>query len=176
MELILLSKSNQSRFSQFVLDFGINRKNDRLRQEAIKFIESLRNLPEYKALIEEGAEEGLQNGDEEIRFLKTDLTQAEDILVGQSKLLVELIKYTITGNLKQLQQKCLLKSTDGQDPYQICLLLLQSRGIAIKAYDPSRDHCVLNTREWNPLHYAIYFQQYRTMKYLIEQCGLGFNI
>ena len=99
------------------MDFGINRKNDRLRQEAIKFIESLRNLPEYKALIEEGAEEGLQNGDEEIRFLKTDLTQAEDNLVGQSKLLVELIKYTITGNLKQLQQKCLLKSTDGQDPY-----------------------------------------------------------
>ena len=31
MELILLSKSNQSRISQFILDFGINRKNDRLR-------------------------------------------------------------------------------------------------------------------------------------------------
>lgn len=100
MELILLSKSNQSRFSQFILDFGINRKDDRLRHEAIKFIESLRILPEYKALIEEGAEEGLQNGDEEVKFLKTDITQADNILAGQSKLLVELIKYTITGNLK----------------------------------------------------------------------------
>ncbi|MFN9910884.1 MAG: hypothetical protein ACK56F_33065, partial [bacterium] len=30
-ELVLLSKSNQTRFSQFILDYCINRKEDRLR-------------------------------------------------------------------------------------------------------------------------------------------------
>jgi hypothetical protein len=59
MELVLLSKSNQSRFSSFILDFGIHRKDDRFRQEALKFIECLRNLPEYVSLIEEGTEEAI---------------------------------------------------------------------------------------------------------------------
>ncbi len=58
-ELILLSKSCQSRFSQFILDYGINRKEDRLRTEAMKFIECLRNLPEYEPLIEEGTVEAI---------------------------------------------------------------------------------------------------------------------
>ena len=30
-ELVLLTKSSQSRFSQFILDYSINRKEDRLR-------------------------------------------------------------------------------------------------------------------------------------------------
>jgi hypothetical protein len=75
-ELVLLSKSSQSRYSQFILDYGINRKEDRLRTEAMKFIECLRNLPEYEPLIEEGTVEAIPNGDEEVKFLKKDITQA----------------------------------------------------------------------------------------------------
>ena len=75
-ELVLLSKSSQSRYSQFILDYGINRKEDMLRTEAMKFIECLRNLPEYEPLIEEGTVEAFPNGDEEVKFLKKDITQA----------------------------------------------------------------------------------------------------
>ena len=85
------------------------------------------------------------------------MTQAEDMLKGSSRLLMDIIKVTITGNLKQLQQKCIAKEMGDLDKHQLGVLLLQTRGLAVKAYDPSRDHCVLNTREWNPLHYAIYF-------------------
>lgn len=72
-ELLLLSKSNQSRFCRFILDYGTNRKDDRFRQEALKFIECLRALPEYEPLIEEGSEEAIMNGDEEVKFIKKDL-------------------------------------------------------------------------------------------------------
>jgi hypothetical protein len=82
------------------------------------------------------------------------------MLKGSSKNLIDIIKFTITGNLKQLQQKCIKRDeTESEaDIHNLCILMLQTRGLAVKAYDPSRDHCVLNTREWNPLHYAIYFQ------------------
>jgi hypothetical protein len=36
----------------------------------------LRNLPEYEPLIEEGTVEAISNGDEEVKFLKKDITQA----------------------------------------------------------------------------------------------------
>lgn len=62
---------------QFILDYCINRKDDRIRQEAIKFIECLRTLPDYVALIEEGTEEALQNGEEEVKFLQKDLKEAD---------------------------------------------------------------------------------------------------
>ena len=58
-ELVLLTKSCQSRFCQFILDYGINRKEDRLRTEAVKFIECLRHLPEYEPLIEESSVEAI---------------------------------------------------------------------------------------------------------------------
>jgi hypothetical protein len=58
-ELVLLSKSQQSRFSRFILEFGLNRKDDRYRSEALKFIECLRYLSEYEALVEEGTEEAI---------------------------------------------------------------------------------------------------------------------
>jgi hypothetical protein len=82
------------------------------------------------------------------------------MLKGSSKNIIDVTKFTITGNLKQLQQKLIQKDTpDGGDldNHQLTIQLLSTRGLAVKAYDPSRDHCVLNTREWNPLHYAIYF-------------------
>lgn len=30
------------------------------------------------------------------------------------------------------------------------------RGFAVKAYDP--DQAIINTREWNPIHFAIFFR------------------
>jgi hypothetical protein len=51
----------------------VNRKDDIYRQQALKFIECLRVLPEYEPLIEEGSEEAILNGDEEVKFIKKDL-------------------------------------------------------------------------------------------------------
>ena len=168
-ELILLSKSNQSRFSQFILDFGLNRKDDRLRQEAMKFIECLRNLPEYAPLIEEGSEEAIMNGDEEVKFMKMDLQQVKKMLevtpLLPSSHLFDLIKFTITGNLKHLQKEITVSSFL-QDEHSLHLLILNTRGLAVKAYDSSRENTLINTREWNPVHYAIYFQQYKLLKML----------
>jgi hypothetical protein len=36
--------------------------------------------------------------------LKRDLLQAQQMLVGPSALSIDILKYTITGNLKQLQK------------------------------------------------------------------------
>jgi hypothetical protein len=43
------------------------------------------------------------------------------------------------------------------------LLLLNTRGLAVKAYDHSRDNTLLSTREWTPLHYAVFFQHYKLL-------------
>jgi len=97
--LVLLSKSNQSRFCHFILDYGTNRKDDRFRQEALKFIECLRTLPEYEPLIEEGSEEAIIHGDEEVKFIKKDLTRAAK-LIGPAAAISDIIKFSITGNVK----------------------------------------------------------------------------
>lgn len=72
----------------------------------MKFIECLRNLPEYAPLIEEGSEEAIMNGDEEVKFMKMDLQQVKKMLevtpLLPSSHLFDLIKFTITGNLKHL--------------------------------------------------------------------------
>lgn len=39
----------------------------------MKFIERLKELPEYEPIIEEGVEEAIKNGDEEVKFLKKDM-------------------------------------------------------------------------------------------------------
>lgn len=57
---------------------------DRLSDEADKFIDCLRKINDFEPLIEEGKVENLLNGDEEIKFLKKDLNEAGDILVGPS--------------------------------------------------------------------------------------------
>jgi hypothetical protein len=58
-ELCLLSKSNLSRFSRFILEYGIKRKDDALKRAAWRFIDRLKELPEYEAIIEEGSEEAI---------------------------------------------------------------------------------------------------------------------
>jgi hypothetical protein len=156
-ELVLLSKSNQSRFSRFILDYGIQRKDDRLRQEALKFIECLRHLPEYEPLVEEGTEEAIMNGDEEVKFIKKDLLVAKRQLVGPAARIVDLIAYTITGNIKQFQKLFPEASPLEQDAHALHLLILNTRGIGVKAYDQARDNTLIPTREWNPVHCTLYF-------------------
>ena len=48
-------------------------------------------------------------------------------------------------------------------------MLLATRGLAVKAYDQSRDNQVIPTREWNPVLYAIYFQQYKLLRMYAEE-------
>lgn len=98
-ELLLLSKSQSSRFCQFIMDYGVNRKDDIYRQQALKFIECLRPLSEFEALIEEGTEEALVNGDEEVKFIKKDLSLAKK-LTGPAESLAEVLKFSITGNVR----------------------------------------------------------------------------
>lgn len=51
-------------------------------------------------MIEDNSEEPFFFGDEEVKFIKPDLLAALKCLDGQSKHLLGLIKYSITGNLK----------------------------------------------------------------------------
>ena len=104
----------------------------------MKFIECLRNLPEYEPLIEEGTVEAIPNGDEEVKFLKKDITQAKETLVGPAAFLVDIIKFTITGNFKKLQKVISSASLNATDAHSLHQLLLETRGLAVKAYDPTR--------------------------------------
>ncbi len=153
-ELKVLSKSNQSRFSQFILDFMIKRKDDIYKKQALKFIERLKELPEYEPIIEEGVEEAIQCGDEEVKFLK------KDMLDCKLTLMQDLVKFSITGNVVQIRK--LLESENVKTTG-----LLDNRGFAVKAYDP--DHSIINTREWNPVLYSIFFRQLKTLQYYVEE-------
>jgi hypothetical protein len=53
-------------------------------------------------------------------------------------------------------------------------MLLNTRGLAVKAYDHSRDNTLLATREWNPIHYAIFFQQYKLLRmFVLDMSGVS---
>lgn len=58
-ELKLLSKTNQSNFSKFILDYMIKRKDDKVKNYALKFIDKLKELPEYEPIILEGSEDAI---------------------------------------------------------------------------------------------------------------------
>lgn len=122
------------------------------------------------------------NGDEEVKFIKKDLLVAKRQLVGPAAKLVDLIAYTITGNIKQIQKLIPEASPLEQDAHALHLLILNTRGIAVKAYDQARDNTVIPTREWNPVHFALYFQQYKLLKMLVEDLsgaapgGLGADL
>jgi hypothetical protein len=94
LELEVLSASNATRFSNFVMDYVIKRKDDVYRQHAIKLVEQLKSLPEYLPLIEQGDEESLPDGPEEVKLMKKDIKDAPYPFI------VDLIKFSITNNLK----------------------------------------------------------------------------
>lgn len=65
--------------------------------------------------------------------------------------MLEIVKYTITGNVKQIQkiiEREQLKG-GGSDIYDV-------RGFAAKAYD--YEQSIINTREWNPVLYCVFFR------------------
>lgn len=76
------------------MEFGIKRKNDIYRVEAVKLVERLRDIPEFVPIIEEGDEEAIFDGPEEVKFLKVD------IIALPATYIVDIIKYTITANSK----------------------------------------------------------------------------
>jgi hypothetical protein len=75
------------------------------------------------------------NGDEEVKFIKKDLLVAKRQLLGPAAKLVDLIAYTITGNMKQIQKLIPEASPFEQDAHALHLLILNTRGIGVKAYD-----------------------------------------
>lgn len=72
----------------------IKRKDDYIRIEAMKLVDRLKELPEYEPIIEEGVEEAIKIGDEEIKFLKKDTKECNQ------EYHLNLIKFTIMGNIK----------------------------------------------------------------------------
>ena len=118
--------------------------------EALKFVERLRELGSgnvYEAIIEEGCEEAVMNGEEEVKFLKKDIKQCTE--KEHIKYMQDIIKFTITGNQQKLQKLIEEHALSASDLYD-------TRGFAVKAYDPEKT--IINTREWNPFHFAIYFR------------------
>lgn len=121
----------------------IKRKDDVHKKQALKFIERLKELPEYEPIIEEGVEEAIQCGNEEVKFLR------KDMLDCKMSVMKDLVKYSITGNINLIK-----KAMDFEK--LTALNLYDNRGFAVKAYDP--DHAIINTREWNPVLYSIFFR------------------
>lgn len=163
-ELKVLTKSNQTRFSKFILDYLIKHRDDMVRQEALKFIERLKELPEYEPIIEEGVEEAVQVGDEEVKFMRKDMLECREKGVA---FLAEVVKFVITGNVKQLQKLVAEEKLGPLDFYD-------ARGFAVKAFDP--DQAIINTREWNPVHFAVYFRQMKTLQWLVDELGVNLRV
>ena len=86
---------------------GIRRKSivgsgieDRIKVESRKFIDKLSKLEEFMPIMQEGTEEAITTGDEEVKFLKKDLR----MLCSEINFMHEFIMYTIKGNIKALQK------------------------------------------------------------------------
>lgn len=97
-ELKLLSQVNRSRFSQFILDYGVKRGPDIYKEAASQLIKRLSALPEYEAIIKEGKEEAIISGKEEINYIK------KDVDVCPLPFFWEIISHTIQGNLKVIEK------------------------------------------------------------------------
>lgn len=79
----------------------------------------------------------------------------------------DIIKFTITGNQQKLKKLIEDHSLTANDIYD-------TRGFAVKAYDPEKT--IMNTREWNPFHFAIFFRQLPVLKYLTGLPGVNLKI
>ena len=154
-ELKLLTQVNQSRFSQFILDHGIKRPNDVYKEHALMFIKRLSALAEYEPIIKEGREDAIMNGKEEINFIKRDV---ETCPLG---FYWEFIQHSISGNVKVLERLVATEKLTALDIYDI-------RGFAVKCFEKAyetkeNNPTVMNTREWNPVMYGIYYRQLKVV-------------
>jgi len=143
LELKLLSRSNQNLFGQFIVDIKFKRKDDAIKQVSLQFIEKLREIEQFKKLIESGDEESIQNGLEEVKILKLDINDAPETFYS------ELVKYSVTGNVKQLEKIVEQQNLTANDLYDL-------RGFRVKAYTYSGE--IVATRMWNPVIYAVFFR------------------
>lgn len=82
-------------------------------------------------------------GDEELRFMKRDVKNSP------FPYLIDMIKFSITGNIKQIEKLVDKNKLTSTDIYDI-------RGVQVKLFDSTGN--MLNTRMWNPVHYAIFYR------------------
>lgn len=98
------------------------RKEDAWKKAGLLFIDQLNKIEIFQKLIEQGNEETIQNGTEEVKILQIDIADAPFPYYS------EFIKYTITGNLKQLKKLVQQELIKTEDIYDL-------RGFRVKAYD-----------------------------------------
>lgn len=79
----------------------------------------------------------------------------------------EIVRFTITGNFKQLEKIVSRENLTNKD-------ILDLRGFAAKAYD--FENSIINTREWNPVIFSIFFRQHRTLAYYIDDMAVNLKI
>jgi hypothetical protein len=63
--------------------------------------------------------------------------------------IVNILKHSITGELKEI------RSLIDKEKLSYSAIL-DCRGLAVKAYDSEKE--MINTREWNPVAFAIFFK------------------
>lgn len=78
-----------------------------------------------------------------------------------------MIKATVNNNVKKVQQIIEQEKLDVNDIYEM-------RGIQVKIFDYQK--ALINTRMWNPLHYALYFGQVSVIEYLINDMKMNAKI
>lgn len=87
----MLSKSQEQLISEFILNFGIKRRDDQLKTEALKLIGHLKELPEYEFIIEEGAEDSITaKNDQVVTYLRKDAKVCNDL-----PYIIEILKLVI---------------------------------------------------------------------------------
>ena len=129
------------------------------------FIKRLSALEEYEPIIKEGREDAIMNGKEEINFIK------KDVETCPLPFFWEFIQHSIGGNLKVLERLVASEKLTALDIYDI-------RGFAVKCFEKAYESkennpTVMNTREWNPVHFAIYYRQLRVVQYLVNDVKIN---
>ena len=105
------------------------------------------------------------NGKEEINYIKKDVDTCP------LPFMWEFIQHSIQGNVKVLERITETEKLTAIDIYDL-------RGFAVKcfekAYEDKEKHpTVMNTREWNPVHFAIYYRQLKVIQYLVSSLKIN---
>jgi len=110
-------------------------------------------------VIEDAEEEAV--GEEEVKFLKRDLKRAP-AYIG------EFVKFTVTGNVKQLEKILTKEKIKGAEHF--CEL----RGLQVKTFDHQNE--LIDTMQWNPLHFAIKFRQIKTVQFFQDKMRVNLKL
>lgn len=93
-----------------------------------------------------------------MRFLKKDVKDSPYPYI------LDLIKFSITGNVKQIKKVVKKNKLTGVEINNI-------RGIQVKLFDNAGN--MLNTKLWNPIHFAIFYRQVKTIEYFVKDLKLN---